>query len=705
MKFDLAAALQRVGDRVEQRVDRLGSVAPRQIRLRGPPCRRTLASSRAPLSPVARLAITAQDPNRVQPFPLNHAVLRRFWTALAARRVGRAAADAPRRAPERPLRPPRDRPRRPPFRTRARLAQRLDGLDAAPPEVTTSSTRQTRSPGSKTPSSRLAVPYSFASLRTIRNGRPEESEAAAASATAPSSGPASRTASGSCSRTAWPRSARRAGRAAPAASRSGTCRGSSSSGGPSGGRSRPRGRRARGARRRARPASTAAGGRRALARVTAAGARPRASPGRARRASRRRSRARPARGCAPRAARSRDRAERPSRRRAPTASSLTTSASLLLPRAWSRASAGARLGLRLRLRRRLGRGCAGSSSGRRRRARRSARRRSSPRSARSPSRTTKTLPSRRAPPRAASSSCSPLLRSACSEQLERARGDAAGALVVDRRGLHGCPRGRARPRPRSGSRSRSGRRVHRRPASSRLTLTDTYSALMPSLPQPLAKFFADRGTAPRGDDRLLRAALVRAAALPHVSRCSASPAAPDESSYLVTELKQRVPGQLGLEHRPHRPRDPGQRRRRSGSSARVCLLWTSLSLFSVLESAFNIVYGQPNRSFLRGKLLAVALMLGLARHALRRAARRLVRRSTCSRATRPGSPATVRRVRALGRSSRRSASSSSSFAVYYLLTNVELHVRGRAAGRGRRGRRCSRRASRCCRSTCATRAT
>ena len=36
------------------------------------------------------------------------------------------------------------------------------------------------------------MPYSFASLRTIRKGRPEESEAAAASATAPSSGPASR---------------------------------------------------------------------------------------------------------------------------------------------------------------------------------------------------------------------------------------------------------------------------------------------------------------------------------------------------------------------------------------------------------------------------------------------------------------------------------------------------------------------------------
>jgi YihY family inner membrane protein len=42
----------------------------------------------------------------------------------------------------------------------------------------------------------------------------------------------------------------------------------------------------------------------------------------------------------------------------------------------------------------------------------------------------------------------------------------------------------------------------------------------------------------------------------------------------------------------------------------VFLLWTALSLFSVLESAFNIVYGRPNRPFLYGKVLAIALMLG-----------------------------------------------------------------------------------------------
>jgi membrane protein len=40
----------------------------------------------------------------------------------------------------------------------------------------------------------------------------------------------------------------------------------------------------------------------------------------------------------------------------------------------------------------------------------------------------------------------------------------------------------------------------------------------------------------------------------------------------------------------------------------VALLWSSLSLFSSLESAFNIVYGRPNRPFLRGKGLAIVYM-------------------------------------------------------------------------------------------------
>ena len=105
-----------------------------------------------------------------------------FSTLRAAPTRETAAAAAPRRARARPLRPPRGRRRRPPSGTSSPASRSASTAStAAPPEVTTSSTRQTRSPASKTPSSRFAVPYSFASLRTIRNGRPDASEAAAAS--------------------------------------------------------------------------------------------------------------------------------------------------------------------------------------------------------------------------------------------------------------------------------------------------------------------------------------------------------------------------------------------------------------------------------------------------------------------------------------------------------------------------------------------
>jgi membrane protein len=40
----------------------------------------------------------------------------------------------------------------------------------------------------------------------------------------------------------------------------------------------------------------------------------------------------------------------------------------------------------------------------------------------------------------------------------------------------------------------------------------------------------------------------------------------------------------------------------------VGLAWSSVSLFSALESALNIVYGLPNRRFLHGKGIAAALM-------------------------------------------------------------------------------------------------
>ena len=62
-----------------------------------------------------------------------------------------------------------------------------------------------------------------------------------------------------------------------------------------------------------------------------------------------------------------------------------------------------------------------------------------------------------------------------------------------------------------------------------------------------------------------------------------------------------------------------------GTVGGAFLLWSSLSFFSVLESAFNIVYGRPNRGFLHGKALATMMMGGSLVVALRVARRRLDR--------------------------------------------------------------------------------
>ena len=76
----------------------------------------------------------------------------------------------------------------------------------------------------------------------------------------------------------------------------------------------------------------------------------------------------------------------------------------------------------------------------------------------------------------------------------------------------------------------------------------------------------------------------------------------------MTELKRAFPGS-SVASIVHTVDEIQKHATALGIVGGAALLWTSLSLFSVLESAFNIVYGQPNRSFLRGKLLAVGLML------------------------------------------------------------------------------------------------
>jgi len=83
----------------------------------------------------------------------------------------------------------------------------------------------------------------------------------------------------------------------------------------------------------------------------------------------------------------------------------------------------------------------------------------------------------------------------------------------------------------------------------------------------------------------------------------------NESSFLVKEIEHTLPGTpieriISL---VHTVQDNAAALGLIGGAA---LLWTSLSLFSVLESAFNIVYGRPNRSFLHGKGIASVLMVG-----------------------------------------------------------------------------------------------
>jgi membrane protein len=122
------------------------------------------------------------------------------------------------------------------------------------------------------------------------------------------------------------------------------------------------------------------------------------------------------------------------------------------------------------------------------------------------------------------------------------------------------------------------------------------------------KFFADRGTH-------LAAMIAYFALLAFVPLTFLSlsllglTGRADESSFLVKEIKKTLPGTpidqiISLVHTVQ------DNAAALGIVGGVALLWTSLSLFSVLESAFNIVYGRPNRSFLRGKGLAVLLMVG-----------------------------------------------------------------------------------------------
>ena len=82
----------------------------------------------------------------------------------------------------------------------------------------------------------------------------------------------------------------------------------------------------------------------------------------------------------------------------------------------------------------------------------------------------------------------------------------------------------------------------------------------------------------------------------------------DESSYLVTELETIFPS-ASIEQIVDVVNRIQENAATLGIIGGLFLVWTSLGLFSVLESAFNIVYGRANRSFFRGKAVGILLLV------------------------------------------------------------------------------------------------
>src|SRR6059058_4519381 len=125
----------------------------------------------------------------------------------------------------------------------------------------------------------------------------------------------------------------------------------------------------------------------------------------------------------------------------------------------------------------------------------------------------------------------------------------------------------------------------------------------------VVKFFADRGTH-------LAAMIAYFALLSFVPLLLLALALlglvhqADEGSFFVRELSKTFPN-TSLDSILRAVRAIQANATALGVVGGAFLLWSSLSFFSVLESAFNIVYGRPNRGFLHGKALATAFLVGM----------------------------------------------------------------------------------------------
>jgi membrane protein len=124
----------------------------------------------------------------------------------------------------------------------------------------------------------------------------------------------------------------------------------------------------------------------------------------------------------------------------------------------------------------------------------------------------------------------------------------------------------------------------------------------------LSKFFADRG--PHLAAMVAYFALLSFVPLVFLALSLLGLAhRADASDFLVKELGHAFPGSsvksiLSLVHQVQ------DNAATLGIIGAVFLLWSSVSLFSALESALNIVYGRPNRPFLKGKGVAGGVMMG-----------------------------------------------------------------------------------------------
>ena len=213
--------------------------------------------------------------------------------------------------------------------------------------------------------------------------------------------------------------------------------------------------------------------------------------------------------------------------------------------------------------------------------------------------------------------------------------------------------------------------------------------------------------APRGDDRLLRAPLVRAAALPLARAARHSPTRRSRGSFFVRELQRTFPSTSLDSILNAVQRDPGERRPRSASSAaRLPALVVALALQRARERLQHRLRPAepplPARQGARddddGRLArrrcSCSLVIGsIGVELLKRYARLAATTSVL---------AYVVSIGGLGCS----ASSSSSRPPTYVLTNDALDAGARCSpGAVVGGGRCSRRRSRCCRCSSASRST